>query len=294
MTYFEGGHGMWYVGLALVSVLPATWTLWQRRDAVLVSVFFVAAALIAEADWIMNGWFRLYEYHPGLMREPIGDASLGVILAEILFVGSFCVLLVAYLPRWVGIILGTATVTVLHVLFTNFGLLTLHGWTVWLNVMGFMAYFWAIYALSHVVAQKGLTSEWTLSVSRTGVVAVFSGLMALTERISKAVQTQIYLLPTASGNQSLGRFLWHVAVTMPLGYWIVAGGRSGRLERLGMATLISGGLNYALTATHLRIFRAPWNPMVDALFQGVMLYGACLVDDWIQGWAKEPRTVHLR
>jgi hypothetical protein len=285
---------VWYVGMALVSVPLATWTLWKRRDAVLVSVFFVAAALIDGADWIMNGWFRLYEYHPGLMREPIADASLGVILAETLFVSSCCVLLVEFVPRLVGITLGTATVTAIQILFTHFGLLTLHGWTVWLNVMGFMVYFWAIYVFSQVAARKGLTSGWTLSVTRIGVVAVFSGMMALSERIGKVVQTQIYLLPTLPANQSLGRFLWHVPVTMPLGYWILSGSRSGRLKRLGIATLISVGLNYALVAMHFRMFRAPWSPMVHGLFQGVTLYGACLVDDWIQGWAKEPRVVRLR
>lgn len=285
---------MWYVLLALLGVSSVTWTLWQRREAALLSTFFIAAAIIQVADWIINGSFRLYEYHPGLLRDPVGDASVGVILAEILFVGSFSVLLVAHLPAWAGVILGTATVTGLQVLFTYFGLLSLHGWTVWLNVAGFASFFWAVYVWWQAVGRQGLTGGWTQAAARAGVVATFGGIMALAQRIGNVFQTRIYLLPTHSGNQSLGRFLWHVAVTIPLGYWILAAGRPRRLERLVIATLISIGLNYALAALHLRSFRAPWSPTVDGLFQGVALYGACLVDDWMQAWARRPRAVRAR
>jgi hypothetical protein len=279
-----------YILLAMAGLIPAVWTLLRRRDASLVATFFVASAVIDLADWIGDSILQLYKYHPGLTPDPGTDDAFGVIMAELCFGASLALLMTAYLPGWRGLALGSAIVTGLEVVFVRYDLLEHYGWHLWFTPVGFAGYFWLIQTFRKNACRKGLSGGWTLAATRACVAWFVGEYYALTERIGKTVKMPLHVLAGQAENQSLARIIWTALVTLPLGWWVLSGGRERRRERLIIATLISLGLNWLGASLQIRIFRAPWGPASDAALQGLLLVVAGLIDDWIARWSQENRV----
>lgn len=283
-----------YIYLALLGLVPAALRIARRRDGALLATAFTAAGLCDLADWIAFSILDLYRYQPGLSRNSVMDGTLGVILAEFIFVGSLSALVVGRTPRWVWAGVGAAVVTVVELIFTRTGLLVLNGWTPWLNVAGFLVFFWLIDTYHDAATRFGLRHGWPLLITRVGVVTMFAELYALIQKVANAFVMYISVLPTHARNQSFGRLMLNLAFVIPLGVWVLHGRWLNRTGRILVATMVSIVFNYVRVAVHFQRFRAPWSPVSDGLFLGLTLGAAALADDWIRAWADDRRETEAR
>jgi GNAT superfamily N-acetyltransferase len=255
----------------------------NRFKAALAAAFFTAGAAVLHADWAAFGWFSLYTYHPGLARDPVVDAVWGEALAEAIFVPCLSVVLLAYLPRWRGQLLGTALVTALDVLFTRLGLYAHHGWQAWMTAVTFAIYFPLIEAYFQAAREGGMQSAPVRAILRTALALWALATLTLALRAGRLVVTAIHVMPTYLGNQALGRYLTYVPVTLVFGYQIMAGDPRKRAAGLTalLAVLTIG--NYGLMRGGIQQFVRPWGPVTDAVAQTAAIAVAMRLEDWIVG-----------
>ena len=271
-----------YLLLALLGLIPAAVTIYRRRDAVPLATYFAAAALVDLADWIAYSCLALYEYHPHLSANPLLDQTLGVIFAEIIFVGSLTVLLVEHSPGWAGALLGAAIVTAVQVAFERVGILIAHAWPPWLNAAAFVAYFRLMQTYHAALQRHGLQNGWLRTIAQAGVVGTFAAFYALAQKVNRAYVFYLNVLPTHARNQSLARLVLNLVVYIPLGVWVL---RSAGWSRMGRLAVATGGailFNYARVALGLQSYRAPWNAVTDGLLLGLTLTAATWVFAWIE------------
>lgn len=279
-----------YLLLAAAGFFPALAVVLRRRDPALLATFFVATGLISLADWVVYGWFELYKYRTGLLGDSLADGTLGLFLGEYIFVPSLCVLGAAWLPGWKGNLARTALLVALEWLFLRMGLYEHQGWNVWWTMVAFPVYFhvvetFRVGAVRHGLAE-GLYRQWfraSLAFLEIALVTVFI-------RAANVIQFHLPILASHQGNQSLGRFFTYALFSAPLGYWVVSGEKQVRPGRLAAAALAIIGWNYALVASGVQTYRAPWNPALDGLTQAGMLWVGCRIDDWVEAYTSEGRA----
>jgi hypothetical protein len=95
--------------------------------------------------------------------------------------------------------------------------------------------------------------------------------------------------PKAS--QSFGRSLKYLLIMVPLGVWTLGGKTmQQRIWRTAAVTVCLGALNWGLQQVGLQMFRPPWNWVLDALSQGLIIALANLLDYWISPRAFKPES----
>lgn len=271
---------MVYVILTLSGLVGAAIAVFKsehRADAAI--LFIVSAAVVMLADWIAFGMFDLYDYRPYLVANPVADGALGELLADIIFVPSLCVTLLRFTPGLGGIAMGTAIVSTIEALFLAMGLFHHHGWTLWHTAFGFVIYFAALDLLRNDLRRGVLPPANLRVILRACLVFDVIAILTLFLRAGRLVVTNLHVMPTYIGNQSLGRFIFYVLVVMPPAYWALSGGR--RWLRLAALTTGIMLMNYLLTAFDIQWFVPPWNGTVDALAQGAAFALAGLLEDLI-------------
>lgn len=270
---------MLYLLMTLAGFGAAATAFWQSdRKRELAATFVAAAAVIMLADYIAYGWFDLYHYHPGLLASEVDDSALGEFLADLVFVPSLTVALLAWFPTWVSIALGTFFVSALEWLFVRLYIFHQTGWQFWYTTALFPVYFYGIATFWQRAQTQGIETTLARRLLRSCLVFDALGFLTLYIRGRRLVTTNIHLLPSSQGNQALGRFLTYILIAGPLGYWALSDRRQ-RPARLAGITLALVAFNYIVLAVNFQTFRPPWNAWVDALAQGAALYVAGLVED---------------
>lgn len=283
---------MAYVLLALAGVVPAMRAFARRRDPALIATFFLAGGLIMLADWIAYGWFRLYDYQPGLVRSALVDSMLGEWLAETLFVAALSVALVVYTPGWRGVALGTTLVAMAEETFSFLGVFSRHGWPVWATAAAFPFYFLGNFRFWRAARKRSLKGGWPRQVARAGVGFWLVAMLTAVLRLTGLQITNLHVMPTHLANQSLGRFLTY-GFSATLGcYWCAAGEPASRPVRVLLATALAVVLNYVFIAAHIQFFLSPYGPVSDGVAQGIIFGAACLIDNWIEAAVQEEARAH--
>lgn len=267
---------MLYIILALSALVPAVWVIFRRKDITLAATYFMAAAFVHTADWIASGVFGLYKYHPGLFSSSALDDASGVFLAELVFVGSFAVLLAALTPRWWAALVGSAVVTTLEFNFHRVGALEYNGWMLPYTTFGFMIYFFLVRSCWLSAGKQGTMCGWPRALQRLSLAIVFNGTFEILMWGVQAVEYPVTLLPTKIENQALLRLLWHFGVSVPLLYFALAG--KCRTWRLVAAILLSIALSRIFLSAGIREYQEPWTPELAGLVQAPFFALACLVD----------------
>jgi hypothetical protein len=281
-----------FIMLALCGVAGALITFRARSDkAELVATYFTAGALVMVADWVAFGWFAFYSYHPGLARDPNVDGVLGEFLAEIVFVPGALIVLLTFLTGWRQWVVGGLLFGAIEWVFVGAGLLILHGWRTWYTVAGFAIYCVLLGRFESAVRRRGLDQPWIRAVTRVALIFWMIAVLTLVLRGTRWVSsTGVNVMPTPMGNQALGRFVTYLPVSLPLGYWILAGDRHRRPLRILTMLMLAILINYGFIATRLQSFRRPWGPVSDAVAQTGAIVLACGLDNWIAHLARRQRT----
>jgi hypothetical protein len=281
-----GGVALVYLLMALAGLAAAVYVVRRdRRPAELAATFVLAAAGVMLADWIAYGWFDLYRYRSHLVGDPQVDCALGELLADILFVPSLAVVLAARLPDLNGAVIFTFAVTAIEYLFVRYDLLIHTGWKSWYSALLFLWYFLWVARVRQRMAAVGLADRALRLWVRGAILFAAVGIYTLVLRPFGLTITNIHLMPTRQGNQSLGRFLTYPTVFVPLGFWVLAGERRQRWWRLGAAAATFTAMNAIMVAVHFQRFRPPYTWYLDALGQAAMLGLACAGDDLLSHYA---------
>lgn len=280
---------MVYILLTVTGLAGAAIALFKsdhRSDAAI--LFIVSASWVMLADWIAFGWFALYDYRPYLVANPVADGALGELLADILFVPALCVTLLRFLPGLGGIAVGTAIVTTIEALFLTMGLFHHHGWTLWHTAFGFVIYFAALDLFWHDLRGGVLPPVHLRAILRVSLIFDLIAILTLFLRANRWVVTNIQIVPSYLGNQSLGRFIFYGLVVVPPAYWAMSGERRWlRLAALSTGIML---LNYLLTAFGIQRFVPPWSGPVDALAQGAAVALAGLLESLISNARTDQRV----
>lgn len=266
-----------YIILALAGLLPATWLLYRRRDPTLAATYFLAAAFVHTADWVASGALGLYKYRPGLFADPIIDDATGVVLAELIFVGTFAVLLVTLIRSWVGALVGAALVTLLEIYFEQVGGLEYHGWLLWYTSVAFVPYFLLVRQYRLAVLRHGLGGGWLRVLHLLALAKFFNGLAEIVFWAGHAVRFTVSLVPGESQNQALLRFIFHICTGAPLAYWTLRGKGPFPWPRILTAGAAIVVLSYLAAWAGFRQYQPPWNPWLQGLVQSISFLVACWV-----------------
>jgi hypothetical protein len=278
-----GGVALVYLLMA-VAGLTALWLVARqdRRPATLAATFVLAAAGVTLADWVAFGWFDLYRYLPHLVSDPQIDCALGELLADILFVPSLAVLVAARLPGLYGAVLFTFVVTAIEYLFVRYDLLRHHGWESWYSAVLFPWYFLLVGKARKYVGAVSLADPVTGNAVRGALLFLAIGIYTLGLRPLGVTVTNLHVMPTRVGNQSLGRFLTYPTVFVAVGFWVLAGGRQQRWWRLVAATAAFAAWNLVLLTTGFQHYRPPYSWYLDVVGQAATLWLACAGDDLLR------------
>lgn len=273
---------LFYVVLALVGLICAGVTYWKSEyKAELLVLFAFSTAVILFADWIAYGILGLYDYSPGLSSPHIADSALGEFLAEAIFVPSLVVTLVSLLPGLTGIVVGTVIVSGLEVLVTWLGLYDCEGWFLGLTIVGFAVYLAALDLFWHDMTHG--TYPWDrVRLFLRGALAFDSlALLTLFLRAQQWVVTNIHVMPTYIGNQSLGRLITYALIAGLCSYWVLCGQGSGRWVRFAVVMAGLFAFNIALEFFNIQKFVPPYSRTADVLAQGAAIVLAALAEDGI-------------
>lgn len=280
---------MTYVWLAAVGLLLGGQVLFGRRDAVALSVFWVAGSVIFTADYLVMDLLELYYYRTGLFRGLIPDTVLGVFLAELGFVAGWAVWVVYRLPLLTGTFVGTTTVVVLEVIFRRWGIFIGNGWQVWHTMLAFPPYFLLLYWFRAAAERAGLTAGWVRNGVRLSLAFWWSHLFGMIVYWMMAgLLFRIRVMPTFATNQTLGAML---TVGLPLNLailWVM--GAQGRSRMLRLTWSVAGLFLTGVFWLSLGLwqFRAPWNIYLHTAAQAAVAYIAALCDDMVGRWAGAP------
>lgn len=284
---------MIYVILAGIGIL-STWHILSHREhrAPRAAMLAAACALVILADWICYGILNLYAYTPGLLANPLQDGALGEVLADITFVPSLQLALAVYVPGVVGVASGTILVSLLEAGFVRFGLFEHRGWQVWMTAAAFPVYFGVLWGFYQAALRRGVTFGWISLVTRLSLVFSSVGVLTLLLRAQQWVHSNLHVLPTAMGNQSLGRFITYAVITVPLGAWVCAAPRPHMWGRLALVTLALVGENWLMAVVNFQQYRPPWGGAYDGLAQGAAILVAFLLQEWVQQQERMGETRH--
>jgi hypothetical protein len=269
-----------YVLLALVGLVLAFYSGWaDKRNHLLAAQLSVSAALILLADWIAFGWFQLYDYHPHLSRAPLQDTVFGEVLAEMFFVPGLTVFLDRWVPGLPGIAAGATAVTGIEYALLQMGLFTHHRWSLWYTAGGFAVYLGGLNRFWRAVRQGNVPDRWVMGLVRSGVVFDMVAFLTLYLMFMGHVKFNVAIMPTAEGNQALGRFLAYVPIMLLLGCWVSAVTGTVRLWRLTAAVALFAGSNSLLTVIGFLVFVPPWGVAIDTVARGAAILAAAFLLD---------------
>lgn len=269
-----------YLALSLAGLIGAGVTYRKSEyKAELLTLVAFSVAVIMLADWIAYGMLGLYDYYPGLLATDIADSALGEFLAEIIFVPSMVVTLIPRFSGLTNLIVGTAIVVSLEMLFRWLGVYSCQGWVIGSTVAGFAIYFAALDLFWHDLTHRILPRERVQVILRGALVFDMIAVLSLFLRAGQLVFTNVYLMPTYHGNQALGRFVFYALVAAPAGYWALCGRGSARWLRVLAVTAGLTIMNFCLTTFNIQHFLSPWSPAIDAMAQGTAFTLAALAED---------------
>lgn len=273
---------MLYIWVAGAGLAAALYTIMRsKRRAELVLLFFVAWAVMGAADWTAFGLLELYTYTPGIVAEPLWDAVIGVFLAEAMFVPSLAVVLVAWTAPWIGVIVGTAVVTVAEILFVQQGIFVYRAWRLWHTIALFPVFFGVMSFVGNKIRRGQLSVPWVHLFARASVLLSLTVATILPLRAEELLDFNLYLAFSQAGNQSLLRFLLRL-IWLPSGYWAVAEPKAlPRLARVALVTVLFICVNHLLIEFEVVTFRPPWSATLDAVYLGVVAYVGGMLADWL-------------
>ena len=122
----------YYIGLAIIGIVCATYTIYKKRDTYKVSTllvfYFYTASLTWLGEFTVLGLFNSYAYKTGLFTDPWAQNLLGHLLINTTLYPSAAIIMVGYGLHYKWMIFVASFFTLLEVLFVKMRIYEQHWW----------------------------------------------------------------------------------------------------------------------------------------------------------------------
>lgn len=138
----------WYICLAIIGIVVATYTIYKKRDTYKVSTLLVFYLFTASITWIgeftVLGLLNSYSYKTGLFADPWAQNLLGHLLINSTLYPAAAIVMVANSLRYGWILIVAAFFTLLEYMFVKLRIYEQHWWRYYMTpiaVVIFLAFF---------------------------------------------------------------------------------------------------------------------------------------------------------
>jgi hypothetical protein len=138
--HFLMGNAIWFIILAVLSVLLLIYTFWRKKDLKLVALYLGLSAIAGFLEDVIFIWLQSYEYYPHILKIPYYDMALGAYLS-IFYISSVAVFIAAFNLGYGWILFFTAMFVVIEHLFLALGIYKLNWWHPGYTGVGVLIYF---------------------------------------------------------------------------------------------------------------------------------------------------------
>jgi hypothetical protein len=94
------GNAIWFIILAVLSLLLIVFTFWRKRDLKLLALYLGLGAFAGYLENVICIWFQSYEYYPKILEDPYYDLILGTYLSQVYYVSSVALFIAAFNLRY--------------------------------------------------------------------------------------------------------------------------------------------------------------------------------------------------
>ncbi|KUO77696.1 MAG: hypothetical protein APF77_13215 [Clostridia bacterium BRH_c25] len=127
----------WYIGLAVISMVPGIYAIYTKRHIYKIStlvVFYLFATCITWiGEFIVLGAFNSYAYKPGIFTDPWAENLTGHLFLNATMFPAAAILTVTYSLGYLGISLITAFFILAEHLFVKLGIYEQHWWKYYMS-----------------------------------------------------------------------------------------------------------------------------------------------------------------
>ncbi|QKS46094.1 hypothetical protein HUB94_17885 [Paenibacillus cellulosilyticus] len=135
-------NAVWFIGLAVLSIMIIFYTLWKKKDLKLLVLFLGLDALGAFFENVVYLGLNAYEYYPQLLKNPYYDMTLGAFISQYFFVPAISLYYVAFrlTSRWSFIF--AAIIAAIELLFLRLDIYKNNWWDTSYTFVGLLLFFW--------------------------------------------------------------------------------------------------------------------------------------------------------
>lgn len=129
----------WYISLAVIGVISATYAIYMKRNKYKVStllVFYLFAASLAwTGEFLVLGLFNSYAYKTGVVSDPWAQNLLGHLILNTSLYPAAAIVMIAFSFRYGWIFFVAAFFTLMEYLFVRQGLYEQHWWRYYMTII---------------------------------------------------------------------------------------------------------------------------------------------------------------